>query len=747
MNRSNSARQRSFYATGGLAVKAGLGLTSRLPLVLLFFFISSLTTVSANTLREISYSALPGNVVQIVLTAEEPLDKPSSFATDNPSRIAIDFQNMKSGKVKKSQAVGIGMVRSIATIEAGERTRVVVNLADSVSHDLDVQGNQLYITVGAGSAGEPEVAASTTEATQSEPAQPAAENQSQAASEPASKVVQSENRSIENIDFRRGSEGEGRILITLSDPATVVDLREEGGSVILDFMDASLPERLMRKFDVADFATPVQTFSVSTSGDNVRIEVSPDGEYEHLAYQADNLFAVEFRALSAEEKEQIKRSKQLYTGERLSLNFQDIEVRAVLQLLADFTDLNMVTSDTVTGSITLRLQSVPWDQALDIILKSKGLSMRKSGNVIMVAPTEEIAAREKLELESQQQIEELAQLHAEYIQVNYAKAEDIADLLKSDDNQLLTPERGNVTVDSRTNMLLVRDTAAKLEDIHRLVKKLDVPVRQVLIESRVVTANDDFAKDIGVRFGFNRSNQSKNTELLTAGGVEGHLDDSGTLYNAGTFMGAGAGIVNDDDAQNLMVNMPADTTDAGGAINLLVGKIGSFLLQLELSAMQQEGKGEIISSPRVTTADRSPAIIKQGFEIPYLEASSSGAATIAFKEAVLKLEVTPQITPDDRVIMDLLINRDNPDFTRAILGVPPLQKREVKTSVLVDNGETVVLGGIFERTKSENIGRVPFFGDLPYVGFLFKRTQKTDENTELLIFVTPKILKNSLSAR
>ncbi len=478
------------------------------------------------------------------------------------------------------------------------------------------------------------------------------------------------------------------------------------------------------------------------------MEIFSAGEYEHLAYQADNLFAVEFRGLSVEEKEANRRKKQVYTGERLSLNFQDIEVRAVLQLLADFTDLNMVTSDSVSGSITLRLQNVPWDQALEIILKSKGLSMRKSGNVIMVAPTEEIAAREKLELESQQQVEELAPLHSEYIQVNYAKAEDIADLLKGDGNQLLTPERGNVTVDGRTNMLLVRDTASKLEDIHRLVQRLDIPVRQVLIESRVVTANDDFAKDIGVRFGFNRSNRTKHTELMVAGGAPGVITAPDAL-DTGSFMGFGNTIENPAGSGNpaLMVNLPADISSGGGAINLLVGKIGSFLMQLELSAMQQEGKGEIVSSPRVITADRNEAVIKQGFEIPYLEASSSGAATIAFKEAVLELKVTPQITPDDRVIMDLLVKRDNPDFTRAILGVPPLQKREVTTSVLVDNGETVVLGGIFERTKASNTERVPFFGDLPYVGFLFKRTQKTDENTELLIFVSPKILKNSLSAR
>jgi type IV pilus assembly protein PilQ len=383
--------------------------------------------------------------------------------------------------------------------------------------------------------------------------------------------------------------------------------------------------------------------------------------------------------------------------------------------------------------------------------------MRKSGNVVMVAPTEEIAAREKLELESQQQIEELAPLHSEYIQINYAKADDISELLKSEDNQLLTPDRGNVTVDTRTNMLLVRDTAAKLEDIHRLVNKLDVPVRQVLIESRVVTAHDDFAKDIGVRFGLHNSSRSKNTEWMASGGLEGTINTASTLWNTGSFMvgGGATGSQNiiynpnetNDTRPSLMVNLPADTGNGGGAMNLLVGKVGSFLLQLELSAMQQEGKGEIVSSPRVITADRSPAMIKQGYQIPYLQSSSSGATTIAFKDAVLQLEVTPQITPDNRVIMDLEIKRDNPDWTRSVLGVPPLETREVETSVLVDNGETVVLGGIFERNKTSDRERIPFLGDLPYVGFLFKRTMEADENSELLIFVTPKILKDSLSAR
>ena len=477
--------------------------------------------------------------------------------------------------------------------------------------------------------------------------------------------------------------------------------------------------------------------------------IEPTGEYEELAYQANNLFAVEFRPLTQQEKAEAERNKDVYTGERLSLNFQEIQVRAVLQLLADFTDFNLVTSDTVTGTITLRLQNVPWDQALDIILKTKGLSMRKTGNVVMVAPTEEIAAREKLELESQQQIEELAPLRSEYIQVNYAKAADIAALLKSKDNQLLTPDRGNVTVDERTNTLLVRDTAAKLEDIHRLVNKLDIPVRQVLIESRVVIANDDFAKDIGVRFGFSRANSiGGGNEIEVGGGKPGQI--STMIYDSGTHLNTNVGIENPAGSGNraLMVNLPSELGgDRGGAINFLIGKIGSYLLQLELSAMQQEGKGEIISSPRVITSDRNKATIKQGVEIPYQEATSSGATSVSFKEAVLKLEVTPQITPDDRLIMDLIVSKDSPDYSRAVLGVPPVDTREVETSVLVDNGETIVLGGVFERTRSKSTERIPFLGDLPYVGFLFKQTAENDENNELLIFVTPKILKETLGVR
>ncbi len=681
---------------------------------------------AGNVLKEIQYAALPGEDVEITLIAEGPVDIPGSFTTDNPARIALDFMGMSNGLAAKTKSIGVGMVRSVTAVAAGNRTRVVINLVSSTGHDISVDGNKVKLLItGGGASGGQDIASRS----------PAARETNLT---PATKAS-----AIKGVDFRRGDSGEGRVVIELGDSNSVVDMREEGGRIVLDILNTSLPEALMRKFDVSDFATPVAEFEVSSQGDNVHVEIKPTGEYEHLAYQANEVFTVEFRALTKDEKEELRRKKETFDGERLSLNFQDIEVRSVLQLLADFTGLNLVTSDTVDGNITLRLKNVPWDQALSIILKTRGLSMRQNGNVILIAPTEEIAAREKLELESQQQIEELAPLHSEFIQLNYAKATDMQTLLKSPGNQLLTPDRGNVTVDTRTNTLLVRDTALKLEDIQRLVKRLDVPVRQVLIEARVVIANDDFAKDIGVRFGLTTDLAKSGNRATIGGGRPGYLSGTTGIAESSITVDGGA-----DDAEALLVNLPSTLSPSrGGAINFVVGKLGSYLLQLELSAMQQEGKGEIVSSPRVITSDQHKAVIKQGVEIPYQEASSSGATSVSFKEAVLKLEVTPSITPDDRVIMELNITKDNPDFSRSVLGVPPVDTREIETSVLVDNGETVVLGGVFERTETRSKERVPFFGDLPYVGFMFKQELRRDENKELLIFVTPKILKDSLSLR
>lgn len=691
---------------------------------LLVLWALPLAVFAGPTLTSIDFSALPGDKVQLTLGMSGTAPEPASFITENPARISLDFAGVNSGLGYKTKLIGVGPVHSVTALEAGNRTRLVINLTKPIEFTTNMQGNKVLVTLDVSDQAK-QMHAATSVASVA-PAKPA--NQGQAATTAMS-------ADIKNVDFRRGESGEGRVLVTLADPKTPVDVREEAGHIVLEFYGASIDPSLLQSLDVMDFATPVTKVETRRKGGNVLIDITPTGEYDYLAYQANETFAVEVRSLTKEEKEQLQKERMVYTGERLSLNFQDIEIRAVLQLLADFTELNLVTSDTVDGKITLRLKNVPWDQALDIILKSKGLSKRQIDNVIMIAPTEEIAAREQLELESQQKIEELAPLRSDFIQVNYAKAEELAALLKSEENRLMS-ERGNVTVDTRTNTLLIQDTAAKLSDIRRLLQKLDVPVRQVLIESRIVVANNDFAKDLGVRIGtsFGSDYNGGQGFYTIAGSEPGYI---------GNTFGIAPGIENPGGSteEALMVNLPA--TAPSGGVNLLVGKLGSYLLQLELTAMQTEGRGEVISSPRVITSDQTKASIKQGVEIPYQEASSSGATTVSFKEAVLKLDVTPQITPDDRVRMDLVINKDSPDFSRSVLGVPPLDTRKIETTVLVDNGETVVLGGVFERTKTKDTEKIPFFGDIPYAGVLFRRNEVRDQNSELLIFVTPKILKET----
>ncbi|MCU7854637.1 MAG: type IV pilus secretin PilQ, partial [Candidatus Thiodiazotropha sp. (ex Lucinoma borealis)] len=677
-----------------------------------------LVAMAGASLKSIDFSAMPGDRVQLTLGLSAPVDEPASFVTENPARISFDFIGVNSDLGYKTKLIGVGPAHSVTALQAGSRTRVVINLTSLVAYKAEVVGSEVHVTLDVSNKGLGANTGMSVAATN-----PMAESSNNVSAIPTTSY------GISNVDFRRGEEGEGRVLVTLSNTTTPIDVREEGGKIIMEIFKANIDASLVQSLDVMDFATPITKIETKPIGENVVIEITPTGEYDYLAYQANEVFAVEVRSLSKQEKEDLLKERLVFTGDRLSLNFQDIEVRAVLQLLADFTGLNLVTSDTVSGRITLRLKNVPWDQALDIILKSKGLTKRQIDNVIMVAPTEEVAAREQLELESQQKIEELAPLRSDFIQVNYAKAEDLALLLKSEENRLLS-ERGNVTVDIRTNTLLIQDTASKLEDIRRLLKRLDIPVRQVLIESRIVIANNDFAKDLGVRFGANFDGSIGDNFTLTAGAMPGYLDN--------TFgIAPGIEINNDvgDNQEGLMVNLPVN--EPSGGLNFLVGKVGTYLLQLELSAMQTEGRGELVSSPRVITSDQTQASIKQGIEIPYQQATASGATIIAFKEALLKLDVTPHITPDDRVRMDLIINKDNPDFSRSILGVPPIDTRKIETTVLVDNGETVVLGGVFERNKSNNSEKVPFFGDIPYAGVLFRRNEKLDNNNELLIFVTP----------
>jgi type IV pilus assembly protein PilQ len=677
-----------------------------------------------NAIESIEFAGLSGNRVQIVMRLSQPAQDPMSFTIDNPARIALDFPSTASKLERRTQDIGVGAAKSVTAVEAQGRTRVVVNLVEMVPYETRVSGNQVVLTLqDVGSAAVASAPVTTASAPAAAPA-PAAPAPAAAAN----------GATIRNVDFRRGEMGEGRIIVTLSDPSIAVDMRQEGGKVVLDFMNSSLPERLERRLDVMDFATPVKTVDTVSRGRNVRMTIDPTGDYEHLAYQTDDKFTVEIKPATKEQLEARRREEFGYTGERLSLNFQDIEARSVLQLLADFTGLNIVVSDSVTGNLTLRLRNVPWDQALDIVLKTKGLAMRQSGNVMLVAPSEEIAAREKLELESQKQIEELAPLYSEFVQVNYAKASDIATLLKGEAAGLTT-ERGSVMVDERTNTLLVQDTAEKLEEIRRLVTRLDIPVRQVLIESRIVIANDDFARDLGVKFGYSHREWG-NTNTAVGGALPGDLAPTGTS-------GGVVGIENPAGSGNesLMVNLPV--SNPAGGINFLAGKVGSDLLRLELTAMQAEGKGEVISSPRVITSNQKTAEIRQGVEIPYQEASSSGATSVSFKEAVLSLEVTPQITPDDRIILDVRVNKDS--VGQVFAGVPSIDTREVTTQVLVDNGETLVLGGIYEQTALNEVDKVPFFGDLPGVGWMFRTKRDLDEKSELLIFVTPRIVKDKMN--
>ncbi|HET6655520.1 MAG TPA: type IV pilus secretin PilQ [Gammaproteobacteria bacterium] len=671
-------------------------------------------TASANQLTSIKATPLGGDRVQIDLTLSEPAPKPRSFSIDKPARIAIDLPGTEPALDKTRHTIDVGAVRQVLTAAAGGRTRVVVDLSYPVAYSTRVSGRHIYVTVGGSAA----IADSGFGPTSGGTA-PAASQQTQ----------------VTSIDFRRGENGSGRVLVHLSDPHTQANVEKQGDEVIVSLKDTLLPKDLMRRLDVSDFATPVTGIDAVRRGDDTRLVIHTQGAYEQLAYQSDNLLAVEIKPLT--KIQQARLEKTQYNGKRLTLNFQDIEVRAVLQILADFTDLNMVVSDSVNGNITLRLQNVPWDQALDIILKTKGLAMRKNGNVVLVAPADEIAAREKQQLQAKQQIQALLPLESSFIQVNYAKAADLANLIKSQGNSLLSP-RGTVSVDQRTNTLLVQDTADRLSDIRELVHKLDVPVRQVLIESRIVIVNKDFTRQLGVRFGATGVNT--NGRGLVA--VSGTADAADNIVVSGTN-DLQVGSPGPLDSR-LVVNAPAANPVGRLAVAILSS---NYLVDLELSALQAEGHGQVISRPHVITSNQHEAFIKQGVEIPYQQASSSGATNTQFKEAVLSLRVTPQITPDNKIIMDLDVSKDSkgspvPSATGGT--VPSIDTREVKTQVLVDNGDTVVLGGIYETSRIESVNKVPLLGDIPLLGFLFRNTTTTNNKKELLIFVTPKILSSSV---
>jgi type IV pilus assembly protein PilQ len=681
-------------------------------------------TNSIETIEAIQTGA--GTIVRIQLR-EASAAVPPSFSVANPARIAIDLAQTSNGLGRNLVDIQQGDLRSVNVVQAQGRSRIVLNLSRAVTHAVSVDGK--VITVALGSSAE------------TASFRPVA---APAAAPAAAAAAAAGPRSLRGVDFRRGSDGEGRVVVDLTDPGTSVDVRKQGSQIVVDFLNTSLPEALRRRIDVSDFGTPVSVVNTVQQGANVRMTIEPRGLWEQNAYQTDTRFVVEIKPVKEDPTRLIQGGRQGYQGERLSLNFQNVDVRSLLQVIADFTNLNIITSDSVQGQITLRLKDVPWDQALDIILQSRGLDMRKNGNVLIVAPREEIATKEKLELESRNQISELEPIRAESFVVNYAKADDVRRLI-SDDKQRLLSKRGSAVVDPRTNQLFVQDTAARLEDVRRLLQKIDVPVQQVLIEARIVEADDTFSQNLGVRFGVARLTKDAaygGGTGVTTGGSSSGSSNPGTGFgpSAGNFTGVGVSSINS-------VNLPAAAIggfQTGTFALTLVNSSLSTLLNLEVSALQADGRGKIVSSPRVITADKVKATIEQGTEIPYQQATSSGATSVSFKKAVLKLEVTPQITPEGAVFLDVKVNKDSRGQDTA--SGPAINTKNVQTQVLVENGGTVVLGGIYEQEEQTTITKVPFLGDLPVVGYLFKNRKMINDRKELMIFITPRVVSERVAA-
>ncbi|VVP04063.1 Type IV pilus biogenesis and competence protein PilQ [Pseudomonas fluorescens] len=668
--------------------------------------------VQAANLKALDVAALPGDRVELKLSFDGPAPQPKGYTTESPARIALDLPGVASQLASKNLDLGSGNARTATVVEAKDRTRLIVSLTQLAPYDTRVEGNYLFVVVGQGApakAPRPAVAAPRA-ATTAAPA----------------KAFVPKSRAIRGVDFQRGTAGEGNVVIDLSDPTIAPDIQEHDGKIILSFARTQLPEKLRVRLDVKDFATPVQFVNAGVTGDRTVITVEPSGTFDYSTFQTDNKLTVSIRPMTVDDLQKRNADRQAYVGEKLSLNFQDIDVRSVLQLIADFTNLNLVASDTVQGGITLRLQNVPWDQALDLVLKTKGLDKRKIGNVLLVAPADEIAARERQELESQKQIAELAPLRRELLQVNYAKAADIAKLFQSVTSaEAKIDERGSITVDERTNNIIAYQTQDRLDELRRIVAQLDIPVRQVMIEARIVEANVDYDKSLGVRWGGSIQNKGN----WNASGVNGSSTTIGTPGSTST--------------NSPFVDMGTVGNTSGIGIAFITDNV---LLDLELTAMEKTGNGEIVSQPKVVTSDKETAKILKGTEIPYQEASSSGATSVSFKEASLSLEVTPQITPDNRIIMEVKVTKDEPDYLNKVQDVPPIKKNEVNAKVLVNDGETIVIGGVFSNTQSKVVDKVPFLGDVPYLGRLFRRDVVSEKKSELLVFLTPRIMNNQAIA-
>ena len=702
----------------------------------------------ANSIEALTVSKTGSGRTVVTFTLKAPLpNPPAGFAINNPPRIALDFPDTGNGLGRSAQEIGDASLRSVNVVQAGNRTRVVFNLNKPQSYETQVQGNTVVVTLTEQSAAA--ASAGTTVVSRFAEARPG-------------EVA----HALRDIDFRRGRNGEGRIIVDLSDSSTGIDIRQQGRTLVVDFLKTALPRNLERRLDVADFATPVATIDTFAQGGNARIVVEPRGLWEHSAYQADNRFIIEIKPVQEDPNKLIQGTRQGYKGEKLSLNFQNVEVRAVLQVIADFTGLNIITSDTVTGSLTLRLKDIPWDQALDIIMQTKGLDMRKNGNVVLIAPREELAIKEKQALEARQQIGDLEPLQTELFQLNYAKSSDVLAILAvktgaGGTGGRFLSGRGSAFVDPRTNILFVTDTPSKLEEVRRIIRQIDTSVRQVLIESRIVIASDTFSRQLGVRLGVQTG---FTLGKRYAGGFGGTLSTQPvvTCTGSGTSQTCtretrtqtpyelASGIANAgySDSPQLNVNLPV--VNPAGQLALTLINLGSGnLINLELSALEADTLGKVVSSPRVVTADNQKAHIEQGTEIPYIiQGTNNSVPTVQFKKAVLSLDVTPQITPDNRIIMTVEVRKDAVGQTVVIQGsaYPAIDTKNVTTQIAVNNGDTAVIGGIYEETVNNNVNKIPFLGDIPILGYLFKQTSKDIEKTELLIFLTPRVVKEAVTA-
>jgi len=697
-----------------------------------------------NKIESVDFSSLPGGRVTIRVKTTQPLaNPPAGFTLSNPARIALDFPQVANGLTKSNIIAEQGSLKNVTLAQGKDRTRMVLNLSKNVGYNTTVTGNEVTVILQANEA----VAGTAVETRFSEP------------------KLGSKSITINNVDFARGKNGEGRIIVDLSDPSAGINIKQKGKTILVDFINTEVPDNLQRRLNVTNFNTPVIYVDTMKQGKNGRMVIEPKGNWEHSAYQADKKFIIDVRQIVEDPNKLVRGSKPGYAGEKLSLNFQNIEVRAVLQVIADFTGLNIITSDTVTGNLTLRLKDVPWDQALEIIMQSKGLDKRKNGNVILVAPADELAAKEKQVFESQQQIDDVEPLRTEVFTLNYMKAEALKDIL-SDPKQKILSKRGSAVLDSRTNTVFVQDIPKYLEQVQAIINKTDVPVKQVMIESRLVIADERFGKDLGARFGVTQTGRP-GSSVATIGSTIGNrpttVSSTGTITQGtmnGTIQTALTDTIYYDKASNtnsmltssngmpdLMSNLPVAKAGAGSFAFTLFRLSAGLLLNLELSALETDKRGKVVSSPRITTANQRKAKISAGTEIPYLQASSSGAANVTFKPAVLSLEVTPQITPDDKIIMELEVKKDKVGQTvRVGLGeAVAIDTQSINTQVLVGNGETAVLGGIYEQTDRTEMDKVPFFGDLPIMGNLFKRRSTVSDKTELLIFITPKIMDDRMN--